>query len=131
MNKVNKNKGFTLIELIVVITIIAVLTVVGIVSYTGTGKKSRDSRRMADLEQIRMALELYRQGTGSTYPADEDSLVPNYIQSIPKGPKGEDYVYVRASGYLYSIGTILEDLGSTNVNGFSGCSDCNYRVTNP
>jgi len=126
-NKKINNKGFTLIELIVSITIIAVLTVAGVVSYGGASKKSRDSRRMADLEKIRIALELYRSGTGSSYPATTGSLVPNYLQVIPVGPKGESYTYLRTVGnnYKYTIDAIVEDPGSSNVPGFI------YRVYSP
>lgn len=117
-NKTKKN-GFTLIELIVTVTIIAILTVVGMVSYSGTSKKARDNRRMADLEKIRVALELYRQGTGSTYPADKDSLVPTYLQAFPVDPKGNPYTYSRPSDYKYTITTTLEETG------------VGYSVTNP
>lgn len=129
MKRTNKKNGFTLIELIVVVTIIAVLTVVGVVSYSGTSKKARDSRRMADLEKIRIALELYRQGLGSTYPANIDSLVTkDYMQSIPTDPKsiGESYVYTQTnSGYKYTIKATVEDLGATNIAGGY------YQVTSP
>lgn len=125
----NKKNGFTLIELIVVITIIAVLTVAGIVSYSGTNKKARDSRRMADLEKIRIALELYRQGTGSTYPLLLDSLVDKeYLQSIPTDPKniGTTYLYTPSiNGYKYIIKASVEDLGVTNIAGGY------YQVSNP
>lgn len=119
--------GFTLIELIVSVTIIAILTVVGMVSFSTTNKKARDSRRIADLENIRMALELYRQGTGSSYPADLDDLVTNsYIQKIPIGPKDEDYSNgYNVSDYTYTLKTTVEDAGSSNVPGFT------YQVTNP
>ena len=82
MKKIKKKNAFTLIELIVSITIIAVLTIVGIVSYGPFNKKARDSRRKTDLEDIRMALELYRQGEG-IYPADLNVLVTTkYLQKI-------------------------------------------------
>jgi len=125
MKKKTKKNGFTLIELIVTVTIIAVLTVVGMISYGGTSKKARDSRRMADLEKIRVALELYRQSTGSTYPADGDlgaKLTPNYLQTMPVGPKGENYAdgYDQTgTGYTYTITTTLEETGVS------------YSVTNP
>ncbi|MDD2483191.1 MAG: type II secretion system protein [Candidatus Shapirobacteria bacterium] len=114
----NKKNGFTLIELIVSITIIAVLTVAGVISYSGASKKARDSRRMADLEKIRIALELYRQGTGSSYPATTSALVPNYLQTVPTGPKGEAYTYTN-SGYKYVLKTTLEETG------------VGYSITNP
>lgn len=124
----NKKNGFTLIELIVSITIIAVLTVVGVISYGGASRKARDSRRMADLEKIRIALELYRQGTGTSYPATGNlstALVPTYIQIIPVGPKTDTYTYTRTGNYTYTIDATVEDAGSSNIPGFI------YRVYNP
>jgi prepilin-type N-terminal cleavage/methylation domain-containing protein len=127
-NKNNKKSGFTLIELIVSVTIIALLTVVAMVSYTGTNRKARDSRRMADVEKIRMALELYRQGMGSTYPSTLTSLTTNnppYLQAIPVGPKSDTYTYNKTGGYTYTLQATVEDAGSSNLpNGI-------YQVTNP
>ncbi len=57
-------KSFTLIELLVVITIIGILTAVAAVSYSTLTKSSRDTRRKADIEQIRAALEMYRSNYG-------------------------------------------------------------------
>lgn len=52
-------KGFTLIELLVVIAIIGVLASVVMVSLSSAREKSRDARRLADLNEIRKAVELY------------------------------------------------------------------------
>lgn len=124
-------KGFSLIELIVVITIIAVLTMAAVLSYGPTQKKSRDSRRVADLEKIRMALEMVRQ-MGTTYPdtsSVQTILVPDYMQVYPQDPKTKsDYPYERLTNYTYQIGTSMEDLGSTNMTASEGV---NYRVYNP
>lgn len=120
-----KNKlGFTMIELIVVITIIAVMTVVAMVNYGGVNRKSRDGRRMADLEKYRVALEIARQ-VGSTYPADLDDLAGmNLVNEIVRDPKtNADYSYV-SNGYTYTLSAVMEDAGSTNVPGA-------YEVTNP
>jgi len=133
---INKKNGFTLIELIVSVTIIAVLTVAGVISYGGASKKSRDSRRMADLEKIRIALELYRQGTGTSYPASISSLIPTYLQQAPVDPKTKSQYQYGHSGYTYYLCTNVEDLGSTSTvitscsglpTGYAGY----YRVTNP
>ena len=120
-----KNKaGFTLIELIVSVTIIAVLTVIGVISYAGASQKARDGRRVADLEKIRIALELYRQNVGS-YPASLTDLETEYMQQLPVGPKGEDYgTDYTATAFTYTIDVVVESAGTSNVPGY-------YEVKNP
>ncbi len=52
-------RGFTLIELLVVIAIIGLLASVVLVSLNSTRKKARDTKRVADIDQIYKALNLY------------------------------------------------------------------------
>ena len=59
MNFKNKSKGFTLIEMLIVITIIALLASLILVGMGGARAKTRDSRRIADLHNVMNALELY------------------------------------------------------------------------
>ncbi len=59
--EVMKNKkmlGFTLIELMVVLTIIAVLSTVGINAFAMAQKKGRDTKRIATLREIVIAVSL-------------------------------------------------------------------------
>lgn len=132
----NKNShfGFTLIELIVVVTIIALITAIGTISYSATTKKSRDGRRMADLEKYRVALEMAKQ-IGTTYPGNVDVLVTmNLLNATLSDPKsGYSYVYTPAAGgYSYTLYAQMEDTGSKNMTNISGCGDvCNYKVTSP
>ena len=138
MKNINKKSGFTLFELLVSISIIAVMTAVAVVSFGGVSKRSRDARRMADLEKIRLALETVRQ-VGGSYPIDASSaqtaLVPTYLQQWPVDPKsGISYFYVKGAinFFTYQIGASVEDLGSTNSPSFAcGTINCNYKVVNP
>lgn len=50
-------KGFTLVELMVVISVIAILTVIGVVIYQGQQKNARDARRKSDIKAIVNAME--------------------------------------------------------------------------
>ena len=60
-------KGFTLVELLVVIAIIGILSTLSVVSLNSARAKSRDARRLSDIKQIRTALDLYYDSS-STYP---------------------------------------------------------------
>jgi len=100
-------KSFTLIEILVVATIITLLASGGAVVYTQLNRASRDAKRKADLEQIRLALELFRDEVGR-YPhrkffynfCNENenrwpnhSLYKKYLRKPPKDPKCPDYTY--------------------------------------
>jgi len=54
-----KKEGFTIIELMVVITIIGILSTISVVAFNEIRKNSRDSKRISDLERIQTALEFY------------------------------------------------------------------------
>jgi len=63
MNRLER--GFTLIEVIVVVAIISILSTVTYTMFTEAREKSRDKVRKNDLEQIELALRLYVEKTGS------------------------------------------------------------------
>lgn len=68
----NNTEGFTLVELLVVISIIAILSVVGITIFSSTQKTARDAKRKADIESISKVLEVnYNSSTGA-YPTTLD-----------------------------------------------------------
>jgi len=99
-------RGFTLIELMVVITIIAVLATVGAVMYSTTQKTARVSKRIQDLRAMQTAIETYKATKGS-YPvtsgwrsecpswggkANNDvvptatSFIPQFMSTFPVDP---------------------------------------------
>lgn len=106
-----KSKGFSLIELIVVIAIIALLSTIVLAALGNARQKGRDSRRVSDLRQIRNALQLYYTANKS-YPTDFTNLVTaKYIASIPNDPAGNDGTSCRGTGvgtplgYCYAVTT--------------------------
>ncbi|MCM8787830.1 MAG: prepilin-type N-terminal cleavage/methylation domain-containing protein [Candidatus Omnitrophica bacterium] len=136
-------KGFTLLELLVVISIIGILIAVGVASYSTAQKKSRDSRRKSDLKAIQNAMEQYY-SVNQQYPPSTtncaalgNSLSSYLSGGMPSDPKGGTYAYVCnvGSNNTYYISAQLEQgYGNASSNNCAGsCSgvDCNYFcVTN-
>lgn len=54
-----KGNGFTLLELLIVISIIGILVAVGLASYSSAQVKARDSRRLQDMKTVQTAMEQY------------------------------------------------------------------------
>jgi prepilin-type N-terminal cleavage/methylation domain-containing protein len=58
--KLQSQKAFTLVELLVVITLLAILATLAIVAFTSKVADSRDGKRQTDLNEIVNVLELYQ-----------------------------------------------------------------------
>lgn len=68
-----KRSGFTLVELIIVISIIAILSTLAFISLWDYLKNARDSKRMAVVENISKWLEAFQIQSGN-YPKPDDSF---------------------------------------------------------
>ncbi len=77
-NNSNDIRGFTLIELLVVISIIGLLSTIATVSLGTARQRARDVRRVADIRQLRTALELYLSDE-NTYPVVPAGSAPLVI----------------------------------------------------
>lgn len=108
-----RQKGFTIVELLIVIVIIGVLASLVIVAYNGIQGRARDAERQSDVRNIKQAIEQYK-ADNSVYPAActadntgcsasdlATTLVPTYIKAIPQDPQypasGKIYYYVRGT----------------------------------
>lgn len=128
-------KGFTLIEILVVLSLIGILVGLSLVAFQGSRASARDGRRKADLEQIRSALEIYR-SDNDTYPLDLSPLVTDgYIPELPTDPASPTYSYDydNATASTYDLCAYLETESGDTCAALSGCGGpgCNYGLTNP
>ena len=132
----NIKKGFTLVELLIVIIIIAVLAAIAIPKFSNSSTRSKESSLRANLKLVRNAIDLFRADTGA-YPANMAGLttLPTsglnasaatctivatdwrgpYLQAVPVDP---------VSGSAMTYGTSATDVGtvksSATGNGLDG-----------
>lgn len=139
----SKRDGFTLLELLVVITIIGLLSSVGLASYTRAQARARDAKRQSDLTTLRNALELYYSENNNyinTGGACQDvgtslvSLTPDFTKTLPVDPGGQGLPYLYCgSTQSYCLESKLETAETTQ----STCTaplqggGYNYGVGNP
>ncbi|MCR4274960.1 MAG: prepilin-type N-terminal cleavage/methylation domain-containing protein [Candidatus Campbellbacteria bacterium] len=131
-------RGFTLIELLVVIAIIGILSSVVLASLNSAREKSRDAKRVSDVKNVQLALELYFDSCGQ-YPdallATANNGCPtgvafgDYLSAMPADPLGGVYQYtgLDASCTSYHIGTVLEQTGHQVL---SSDSDLELSIAN-
>ena len=81
-----RNPGFTLIELMVVMAVIATLLAIAMPRYFSSLEKSREAVLHQDLSLLRETLDKYY-GDKGKYPDTLDELVSNrYLRSVPVDP---------------------------------------------
>jgi len=114
-----RQAGFTIIEMLIVVTIIAMLAGILVPVLEDSAKSARDARRAADLKSVQASLEAYKRVNG-VYPSTSGqwkgdaptfgglgydatgyipSMVPNFLPALPKDP---DTRYPTGDqGYIY------------------------------
>lgn len=116
-----KQKGFTLLELLVVIGIIGILLSLITVSFSNAQKSGRDSRRRQDLVSIQNAMEQYYSKNSFVYPGCSGTtcaaLSSYYSNDVaPTDPLStQSYTYA-GSASTYTVTATLEKGGTISVS---------------
>lgn len=127
MKKFFNQKGFTLLELLVVISIIGILIVLAAASYSVAQQRGRDARRRGDLKSMQNAFEQYYASNSSSYSADCDTMANAIISGgAPTDPQGGGYDS-GCSTTAYCICAELDNTTGGNATGRTGTS-CNYSA---
>lgn len=116
-----RQKGFTIVELLIVIVVIAILAAIVIVAYNGVQNQASDSRRLHDAQEIQSAVEAYKVANGAfppITPANQEPLgyeasyvtgsflntikTNGIVKQIPVDPINNSTYYYRY--YVYTAG---------------------------
>ncbi len=148
MKKPRVLKGFTLVELLVVIALLAVITtgVILLLNPAYLIGKSNDGKRKSDLYQIQSALQMYITDVG-TYPASVTcgGSIANgsntYLQKVPCDPKYGgtstwNYHYSTPTTTTYVLYTCLQTSNDPQKDAVKGAncgtdSPASFTVRNP
>lgn len=117
--------GFTILEAMVVIATVGILAAVAIYALNVTRASNRDNKRISDVSVIRAALsqfwlqqatypasapvDLGRPGTNSYrltrdgFVSNDNATTPIYLNSVPRGPKANEFYRYHGSSSGYSL----------------------------
>ena len=82
----HKERGFTLLEMVMVMTIIVVLATVGVVSYQHIQLKAKEEVLKQDLKTMRKLIDEYQADREQLPKALEDLVTAGYMRDIPIDP---------------------------------------------
>jgi general secretion pathway protein G len=124
---IKQQQGFTLIEIMVVIAILGLLAVIVVQNLRGATDRAKRTKAMADLAELKTALDRYYIDQGS-YPTTDQGLQAlvsppsqngadpeGYVKHIPNDPWNNPYVY-QSDGNTY----VLKSYGADGAEGGTG-----------
>ena len=132
LNMRNKSiKGFTLLEILVVISIIGILIAIGASAFSTAQKKSRDARRSGDLKAVQNAFEQYYVTNDSSYGSCDQmsaQLVSGSMLTDPKTGIAYSCTVDSLTPTKYCVCAELDNPGNGNASSTGLGGVCTYAA---
>ena len=136
-------KGFTLVEILIVVVILGILAAIVIPQFTDASTEARNSSLCSDLQALRSQIELYKvqhndvppafasfvaqmtgltdiDGAASAGPIGDPGVYGPYMQKIPVNPFNDNYAADNINGAIDNTGTVGDNVGSWEYNETTG-----------
>ncbi len=128
--KKRSNKGFTLIELMIVVAIIGILAAIAIPKFADLISKSKEGATKGGLSAVRSSLQVYYGDNEGIFPLDSLSVLTNdgkYINEMPTAKlpgtgKGDSATVITYSS-MTTAGVFVSASGTTNNGGWAYAND--------
>lgn len=114
-------RGFTIVELLIVIVVIAILAAIVVVAYNGIQTNAQQSKIREDLAQVQRLVENYYAVNGS-YPFTAANLNPNWSTTTARTDSNCS-VGTRNADWVPNLGVSLPQSSTSGqgVGGYPGC----------
>ena len=105
MQRIRKQSGFTLVELIVVLSIIGILLMLAIPRFATSIKNAREAVLKEDLHVLRAAIDSYTMDKQKAPQSLDDLVQDGYLKVIPEDPMthSKDTWVTDTSDAMYSL----------------------------
>jgi prepilin-type N-terminal cleavage/methylation domain-containing protein/uncharacterized delta-60 repeat protein len=111
--KLKLSKGFTIVELLVVIVVIGVLAAITVIGYVGVSQRAAAATLQTDLKSASTQLEMYRAENDAYPDPDGAQTEQDFIAALPKSD-GTSYTYIASSdGSTYGLMAVGTDIPDT------------------
>jgi general secretion pathway protein G len=111
------SRGFTLLELMIVISIIVILAVIAMPQYQKTITHARETVLRDDLYHLRKAIDLYGADKGKLPQSLDDLVTAGYIREVPLDPISGEKDWTLVSGD--DPNSLTSEQGITDVHSAS------------
>ena len=129
--KLRQSQGFTLLEILVVISIIGILIALGAAAFSNAQRKARDARRQGDMKSYQSVYEqYYANNSGYAACATMDAGFAGGSSGTPTDPKDGAYVSSCDASSYCVCAELDGGGGNSGANCTFGSATTHYCVTN-